>query len=390
MNTAVPSPPRGLVLVALALPLLAGCGDPEVEPSLEPPDIFEVGVRTLTFVDDTRDDRDGNVRTLPIEVWYPAVPAARVHPRDAYDMTAEAPDDLEELVCGVNMPVLSQAAARDVDLETSFGPYPLLIFSHGKNGIRFQTHSLMTHLASHGYIVVAPDHTDDTIWELIRDAEIDPGLIIGFLVDRTIDVGFVNDQIRVTAPFADVLEGEAYGIFGHSFGGAVSVVMTSSTCEFYDERIIASMPLAPAAGFMPIMECGVDQSTAPTLILGGMLDRTTPYVFDQLDPYGTAPEPKGLVGIHAAGHFSFTELCELDMLNLANQIGLDAENVVTDGCGPEFLEPADQQRLQNYFGEHFFNAFMRNDAEARAALAPEAVPEEILAMADYVEEGLAP
>lgn len=39
------------------------------------------------------------------------------------------------------------------------GPFPLVLFSHGSLGIRSSNVSLYTHLASHGYVVGALDHT---------------------------------------------------------------------------------------------------------------------------------------------------------------------------------------------------------------------------------------
>jgi len=41
-------------------------------------------------------------------------------------------------------------------------PRPVLLFSHGYGGIRWQSIEITEHLATHGYIVVAPDHTANT------------------------------------------------------------------------------------------------------------------------------------------------------------------------------------------------------------------------------------
>jgi predicted dienelactone hydrolase len=44
------------------------------------------------------------------------------------------------------------------DVDRAAGQYPLVLFSHGNAGIRFQSLFLAAHLASHGYIVASPDH----------------------------------------------------------------------------------------------------------------------------------------------------------------------------------------------------------------------------------------
>jgi predicted dienelactone hydrolase len=42
---------------------------------------------------------------------------------------------------------------------SSRGPFPLLLFSHGSGGDLNAYVSLTQYLASHGYIVAAPEHT---------------------------------------------------------------------------------------------------------------------------------------------------------------------------------------------------------------------------------------
>ena len=48
------------------------------------------------------------------------------------------------------------------------GPHPLIVFSHGNSGFRRQSTFLTTHLASRGFVVAAPDHTGNTLFEMVR------------------------------------------------------------------------------------------------------------------------------------------------------------------------------------------------------------------------------
>ncbi len=42
------------------------------------------------------------------------------------------------------------------------GDFPLVIYSHGNGGLRYVSAFLTEHLASHGFVVMAPDHTGNT------------------------------------------------------------------------------------------------------------------------------------------------------------------------------------------------------------------------------------
>ena len=53
---------------------------------------------------------------------------------------------------------LATSAAADVAFRFDDGPYPVVFFSHGSGGIRMQSTYLTVALASHGYVVVSPDH----------------------------------------------------------------------------------------------------------------------------------------------------------------------------------------------------------------------------------------
>src|SRR5262245_23650258 len=112
-----------------------------------------VGVRTLELRDATREDRP-----LPLEVWYPAVDAHR-----GADLVAGTQDHYE-VVPG--FPAVPQHAVRDA--EPRPGSYPLVMFSHGFGGHRRQSTFLCTHLASHGYVVAASDHTGNTLLDVMQ------------------------------------------------------------------------------------------------------------------------------------------------------------------------------------------------------------------------------
>jgi predicted dienelactone hydrolase len=98
----------------------------------------------VEMVDPARGDR-----TLTVDIWYPA--ARRSHAETAtLDLTLA---DLA--IAEVELPgVLAEPAPAR-------GSFPLVVFSHGHGGVRFQSWFLMRALASHGFVVAAPDHAGD-------------------------------------------------------------------------------------------------------------------------------------------------------------------------------------------------------------------------------------
>ena len=203
---------------------------------------FPVGVRTASLTDPARQ------RLLPTEVWYPAT--------DAYagQDVAESTRDMYEFLPG--LPPVWQEAARNAAPRR--GSYPLIAFSHGFGGHRRQTTFLCTHLASHGYVVAAPDHTGNTIFDIIQmvmalhsgAAMPDPTAIVKeFIVARPADIRFMIDRTLdgTAGNLASIIDANRVGMTGHSFGGWTTLVVTA--CE---PRICAALPLAPAGGSSPL------------------------------------------------------------------------------------------------------------------------------------------
>src|SRR5690606_19585103 len=103
---------------------------------------YTIGVRTLELVNPDQlnllaasagQDVPTYDRPLTVEVWYPAALAEGVEPGGEYTVVTRDP----ELTA-----TLSGLAVRDADPNTTDGPYPLVIISHGYPGNRF----LLSHL----------------------------------------------------------------------------------------------------------------------------------------------------------------------------------------------------------------------------------------------------
>jgi predicted dienelactone hydrolase len=265
------------------------------------------GVRTVNTTDAARQQRP-----LTIEVWYPAT--------DAYagqDVDASTRDTYDLLP---GFPPASQDAVRDAAVRP--GSYPLVAFSHGFGGHRRQTTFLCTHLASHGYVVAAVDHTGNTVFDVMQavmalqmgGAMPDPiALVNEFIEARPLDIEFMLDQVvdGGAGDLASRIDRERIGMTGHSFGGWTTLAVTAR-----DRRIRAALPLAPAGGESPLP---VDPLRAalnfnwgrdvPTLFLVADQDSLLPLP-GMRELLARTPATKKMVALQNADHMHFCDRVE--------------------------------------------------------------------------------
>jgi dienelactone hydrolase len=264
-----------------------------------------VGVRTFNWHDSARD------RPLTVEVWYPTTDAHR-----GQDV-AEATRDTYDLIPGC--PPGWQEAVRDAAPRA--GRSPLVIFSHGYGAHRRQSTFFCTHLASHGYVVAAMDHTGNTVFETIQammaaqmgEPPPDPAVELAKLMPvRAPDVTFVIDQLLAgKAEGVAAIDGERIGMSGHSFGGWTTLMAARS-----ERRIRAALPLAPAGGWTPLpgvplgealnFEWGRD---VPTLFLVADLDTLLP-LRGIRELYDRTTASKMMLILENADHMHFCDRIE--------------------------------------------------------------------------------
>lgn len=315
---------------------------------------YPVGVKTLDLVDASRTNAAGTgPRPVKVEVYYPSTPAA----------VAGVPQDVAQVL---GIPVAPTPAFRDV--ARAAGTFPLVLFSHGNLGIRFQSIFLTTHLASHGYVVVSPDHHGNTFVDALLGI-VDPASI----TNRPLDMSFLIDTfLAKTATGGDFFEGAIdpakIGMSGHSFGGYTTFALTGGTFvlgTFTDARIKAAFPQAPAA--FAFADAFFATIGIPTLIVGGSIDETTPFPGDQQRPFDNLPVGASVVGLAqvvGAGHFTFSDFCEVPRNLLSFIGGFD------EACEPRHIAWRHAHDIVNFLGLNFFDATLGGDAAALARIAP--------------------
>ncbi len=355
----------------LALFLVA-CGDDEPplafapagpqdapDPSVRGP--FAVGVRTFEFTDLTRPAPNGDRgRPLVVEVWYPAAESARGLPGATYDLFSILPADLAAELTPEDVPPLTTGAVRDAAPRRKEGPYPLVLFSHGSGGVRMQSTFYTEILASHGYVVVAPDHVGNTLADFVSLDNFDFEDILGSYTDRGQDLLFLLDRFTRFLPAADPLAGliddTQVGTSGHSFGALTSIRVAG-----LEPRIKAAVPHAPP-GYL-VTWIGVERPLntldTPILVLAGRDDQTLPYESHIATLWPEMGAPSWLVTLEKAGHFTFSDLCLLSDAVVAASDEIGVGNVLEDGCSPDNIPPTESVPLINRYSIGLFNAVLR-------------------------------
>lgn len=330
---------------------------------------YRVGVRTLTFVDASRPGPSGaGARTLVTEIWYPA--EASEETPVSYQVRDFIPAELLERVEGKDLGAFETIAVRDALVSEHAERYPLVVFSHGSGALRVQSPHLTVALASHGYVVAAPDHQGNTLTEvLVTGAEF--GAQLQSFLDRPKDLSFVINQLR-DLPKEDPLHARAdlakVGAVGHSFGGVTALRMTA-----LDPRVRVAVPQAPAgysAAWLEI-EAPLETIGKPILLQAGGKDTTVPPAAHADSVWAHMGRPRFYLTLETAGHFTFSDLCGLDpaVLAVADEVGLGG--ALEDGCGPENVSAEVAVPLLRHFTIGFLNAYLR-DSDASSALLSQA------------------
>lgn len=230
---------------------------------------FAVGVTTIEARDADRD------RVFPCEIWYPAA---------------------EPGVPG-----------RDAAAEP--GRFPLVAYSHQSGGDRRAASFLCTHLASHGYVVAALDHSE----VVAPRPDLPTGERVATVIaDRVPDIRFLLDVLLDASRWrsAAIPDPSAVGIVGHSFGGWTALAAPDT-----DRRIRAVVAMAPGGASRPLP--GMIPATldfawgrdVPTLYLVADRDTMTPLP-GMVELFDRTPASRRMIVLDRTDHLHFLDDAE--------------------------------------------------------------------------------
>ncbi len=216
----------------------------------------QVGHTSTLVIDEMR-----NNRMLGVDVWYPA----HTKPEDAVTRY--------ELLPGVSFP--SATAYENASFVA--GKFPLLVWSHGRTGLRFNYSQLCEAIAASGFVVVSSDHPGDTLtdWmtgQNVADETNDK--------QRLGDVSYVADcalgtRGELMVGLSNIIDENNLFIGGHSYGGLTALIATTGIHGMpADQRFKAAIGAQAYTRTLPADL--IASVPVPVLLLVGLGDTTTP------------------------------------------------------------------------------------------------------------------
>jgi predicted dienelactone hydrolase len=323
-----------LVGVFIVLIIIAVLGHSVIIPKLiplsdlpTPSGVYSVGTKIFEWTDESRDewfteDKDDK-RRIVVQVWYPSedTNSAPVPYLVSADKWLPALSDILEIPQFLfdHLRDIGTHSVLNAPVNKKVENTPLVLFSHGIWGMRFQNTAQFEALASRGYIVVSVDHAYDASLTLFKD-----GTIADFrsgyegelseeefwalrnpqLQTRVSDIRFMIDTIGVKqlkgGELWSVVDMERIGVFGHSYGGATSLI-----ASVQDERIDAAIALD---GWMiPIPLDVIDRGSDKPFYYIGRESWADPLNYQQLNKFLKRSSNQSTLFLTGTKHFDFSD-----------------------------------------------------------------------------------
>ena len=222
--------------------------------------VHQVGHTSTLVIDDKRDNR-----MLGVDVWYPA------------DATPENDQTHYELLPGVSLP----SATAFENAPVASGKFPLLVWSHGRTGLRFNYSQLCEAIAAFGFVVVSSDHPGDTLTDWMTGQNVDDETNDK---QRLGDVSFIADcalgtRGELMVGLSNIVDENNMFIGGHSYGGLTALIATTGIHGMPAEKRFKAAIGAQA--YTRILPAELIASVpVPVLLLVGLGDITTPPATD--------------------------------------------------------------------------------------------------------------
>lgn len=330
---------------------------------VETPGDWAVGVRSAEVT-------GARGRVLPVQIWYPVDPESV---GDAEPATYPFP--------GLSVP----SGMGLADAPVAPGPFPLVVYSHGNGGLRYVSAFVTEHLASHGFIVVAPDHVGNTAIDVFAGTSEDRAQVA---LDRPVDVSeTISAALAGETGFEDTApqtDPENIGVIGHSFGGFTALAVAGGLADAPpDQRVDAIVGLAAATNGLD--DDALDAIEIPTLLEWATGDQT-------VEVATNAPRPDELISarpyvradIQGAEHQSFTDVCSyqdiLAEMPEAPVAIVDAvDDYASEGCEEDQLDIDEAHRiilrltttflLEQLWGDETYDPLLNGDTGADPTLA---------------------
>lgn len=183
-------------------------------------------------------------------------------------------------------PSISEGSNTQID--TLNGPYRVIAFGHGFFMQNSYYISLFKHLASYGFVVIAPQFPDVNHLQL------------GF--DLLFCANYIKSQNQnPDSRFYNLIDTTKTGLSGHSMGGGASLLAAAN-----DATVTIAAPLA-AAETNPSAISVMNQIQGVVYLISAQNDGITPVNTNQLPMFNNALPVKGLPIIKGGNHTKFMD-----------------------------------------------------------------------------------
>lgn len=273
-------------------------------------------------------------RQVPVDIY---LPKPRISVAAELTESNSMPTEAEG---GQGLPSTGRAA----ELSPSFS-HPVIVISHGLNSDRSSYAYLAKHLASHGYVVVVPEHPGSNTQQLLallQGQAKDVTNPTEFL-DRPLDVTFLLDELerleQSDPRFQGKLNLDRVGIVGQSLGGYTGMALAGAALDFDQLRQDCQTQLDRTLNLSLLLQCqalrltdrvyaledpriqaviainpvgsslfgpkGYGQIQVPLMFIAGSADTVAPALQEQFQPFTWLTMPhKYLLLMKNGTHFS--------------------------------------------------------------------------------------
>jgi predicted dienelactone hydrolase len=364
------------------------------EPVGERPDSPPYGLHGPYWVGTQRMVIDAETDPLWVTVWYPALNPTGAPEEVVYDM---AEGHVLRTMIPADAPfTVNGHALLNAEADLAAAPYPLVIYSHGYTAPMWYVFA-GEHLASWGFVVIAPDHLQDS-WDNVYTN------LVRRLLDVKRTITFADSLTASDGSFAGLIDTDHIAVGGHSAGGMISYGAGGGTLNWEPIKAYCAAPVPddPACNNLDIQyaeilellnisdpndplpaiwdsrvdaifpEAGTDELygadglatvNVATLIMYGTVDAGVPWMSTSYPLVGS--QTKAEVVFQNAGHGIFYNHCEAFPYLL--------DYGVYWACSDAVWDLHRSHDLVNHFTTAFLLDTLKGDTEAHAALAVDAV-----------------